>query len=146
MNDGKLDICSALEIITGLIESTTFASRMAAASALIDMRARTESHLARKDAVEKIEEVQLNSGQSDLEGNKSETPADAIEGQKERLKTKAESLKTLFIGIFVPIGLSVFTILSLQYAGIANDQSQVANQLSLLSLCSGNLVSKHGFY
>lgn len=38
-------------------------------------------------------------------------------------------------GVILPILLGSFTIPSLLIAAAANDQSQVANQLALLSLC-----------
>lgn len=45
--------------------------------------------------------------------------------------------------IYYPIGFGLFAVFaSLQASGVSNDQSQVANQLALLSLCAGNFVSK----
>jgi hypothetical protein len=40
---------------------------------------------------------------------------------------------------FTVIG-TIFVIVTLLFAGVANDQSMVANQIALLSLCAGNLV------
>jgi hypothetical protein len=41
---------------------------------------------------------------------------------------------------YLPVLFGLFGVFSLQAAGVANDQSLVANQLALLSLCSGNSV------
>ena len=47
----------------------------------------------------------------------------------------------LLIGILLPTIFGLFAVISVQYAGVANDQSQMANQLALLSLCAANIVS-----
>lgn len=39
---------------------------------------------------------------------------------------------------YLPVFLGMFGVFALQAAEVANDQSLVANQLALLSLCSGN--------
>jgi len=52
-----------------------------------------------------------------------------------------ESFKDFFKGVYLPVMLAVFAITALQAAAVANDQSQVANQLALLSLCSGSFSS-----
>jgi hypothetical protein len=41
---------------------------------------------------------------------------------------------------YLPVFFGTFGIFALQAAGVANDQSIVANQLALLSLCYGNSV------
>ena len=45
--------------------------------------------------------------------------------------------------LLFPIAASVFAAESVELAAVANDQSQTANQLALLSLCYGNLVRYH---
>ncbi|KAH8894355.1 hypothetical protein GQ53DRAFT_839953 [Thozetella sp. PMI_491] len=47
-----------------------------------------------------------------------------------------ELITTFLTGIVLPILLGVFTIPSLMLAAAANDQSQIANQISLMSLCA----------
>lgn len=44
--------------------------------------------------------------------------------------------------IYYPIIFGLFAVFSLQATGVSNDQSQIANQLALLSLCAGNFVSR----
>jgi hypothetical protein len=50
------------------------------------------------------------------------------------------SFFAFFKNYYLPVFFGVFGIFSLQAAGVANDQALVANQLALLSLCSGNSV------
>ncbi|KAH8804469.1 hypothetical protein F5884DRAFT_754078 [Xylogone sp. PMI_703] len=47
-----------------------------------------------------------------------------------------ECCENVVTGFYVPVFLEVFGIFALEAAGVANDQSLVANQLALLSLCS----------
>jgi hypothetical protein len=41
---------------------------------------------------------------------------------------------------YLPLVLGVVAAPSMMLAGVANDQSQLANQIALLSLCAGNTV------
>lgn len=55
-----------------------------------------------------------------------------VEGESDRINLFT-LLATMFIGSY--------TYFELLVAATANDQSQIANQLALLSLCAGNIVS-----
>jgi len=48
--------------------------------------------------------------------------------------------------MMLPIYIGVFTVFSIKYTAVANDQSQVANQIALLGLCSNNAVSHHDMW
>jgi hypothetical protein len=51
-----------------------------------------------------------------------------------------ERLRAVVEGYYLPVFFGAFGVSALEAAGVANDQSLVANQLALLSLCSGNSV------
>jgi hypothetical protein len=62
-------------------------------------------------------------------------------GPSDRLKSFSDILVAFAVIVLLPISAAVFAAESVQLSAIANEQSQVANQLTLLSLCYGNLVS-----
>lgn len=59
---------------------------------------------------------------------------------KQRKYKLLEGLGSIGMGLIVPIFFGLFTVPALLAAAVANEQSQAANQLALLSLCYNNLV------
>ena len=59
-----------------------------------------------------------------------------VEDDFSRLDKRVEFFMTFSAGILLPIILGFITVPALLVAGVANDQSQYANQIALLSLCS----------
>jgi len=55
-------------------------------------------------------------------------------------RLRLDSVLAVFKDYYLPVFIGVFGIFSLEAAGVGNDQSVVANQLALLSFCSGNSV------
>jgi len=65
-----------------------------------------------------------------------------------------KQVKDIIINLYLPLLFGIFGFRALQAAGVANDQSFVANQLALLSLCYSNsstnlceaLLAQHNQY
>lgn len=72
--------------------------------------------------------------------------APETESEPSGLSAELSSYSAVILGfsiiILLPVAAAVFAVDSVHLAAIANEQSQVANQLTLLSLCAGNLVRR----
>jgi hypothetical protein len=66
-----------------------------------------------------------------------------VSGRSNRLRSFSDILLGFAIVVLLPISAAVFAAESDQLSAIANEQSQTANQLALLSLCYGNSVRAH---
>jgi len=66
------------------------------------------------------------------------------EQSKEKIEPPAISkfMSTFITGIMIPIIVGIFVVGGLEATSAANDQSQIANQLAFLLLCSGNVSSQ----
>jgi len=71
--------------------------------------------------------------------NQSNQQAGAGSNLKTKLSKRLEGLQFVLGSIFLPLAIAFFAAPSLIAAAVANQQSQTANQLALLSLCYGNL-------
>jgi hypothetical protein len=60
-------------------------------------------------------------------------------GVKEQPLSRAAAIFAL--AVLVPVSGAVFAVMAVNQSAIANDQSQVANQIALLSMCYTNSVS-----
>lgn len=60
-------------------------------------------------------------------------------GVKEQPLSRAAAIFAL--AVLVPVSGAVFAVMAVNQSAIANDQSQVANQIALLSMCYANSVS-----
>ena len=104
------------------------------------------THLS-QETLEKGKDAAVNSNAitpaplTDLERNTEQIREESqtnhnIEPGRDRKGDPSSAVVTIGVTL---VGM-IFVIASLQFAGVANDQSMVANQIALLSLCGGNLV------
>lgn len=106
----------------------------------------TETHVSQdtseKEKVAAVSSKAITLPPSDLERSREQIREESQ--TNDNTETDVARKQDRFLAGALPIALTsfatVFAIVSLLFAGIANDQSMVANQIALLSLCAGNLV------
>ncbi|KAL3480071.1 hypothetical protein BJX99DRAFT_221219 [Aspergillus californicus] len=80
----------------------------------------------------------LPSNSSEREPIRSDSSPDREEQTNKPTPDKNNNLAFL-AGIVIPIILGIYSLAALNAAGVANEQSQVANQLALLSFCADTI-------
>jgi len=83
-----------------------------------------------------IDDTTHNAGGSG-DGN---ATADSHQEKESKPVPPWKDIKDLITGLFVPVLVGIYGGFAVQTAAVANDQSQMANQLTLLSLCYVNSV------
>jgi hypothetical protein len=66
--------------------------------------------------------------------------ADSHQTKESKLESSWKDIKDLLTSLMVPILAGIYGGFAVQTAAVANDQSQMANQLAFLSLCYINSV------